>query len=135
MNYTDKEFDNKFRSWITLKIIVEIHINSNLIVRWFFTVIWQLILMVIYLPVKFTVNLREITNSNNFLWIYIINHLNITLNYWVRVANYSKHWFYLICFIEMFCINPLKSKELMMSNKFMLTHARYLIYILVHNKL
>ena len=35
----------------------------------------------------------------------------------------------------MFRINPLKSKDFMTSNKFMLTHARYLIYILIHNRL
>ena len=70
-----------------------------------------------------------------FLGIYQTNHLNLTLNYIVYVADCCKHLFHLICYIEMFRINPLKSKELMTSNEFMLTHARYLIYILVHNKL
>ena len=37
--------------------------------------------------------------------------------------------------IEMSCIFPLKSKDFVTSNEFMLTHARYLMYILVHNKL
>ena len=35
----------------------------------------------------------------------------------------------------MFRINPLKFKDLMTSNEFMLTDARYFIYILVNNKL
>ena len=74
-------------------------------------------------------------HCNKFLRIYKTNHLNLTLNYTVRVASFCKHWFYLICFIEMFRINPLKSKDFMTSNKFMLTHARYFIYILIHNKL
>ena len=46
-----------------------------------------------------------------FLRIYITNHLNHTLNYTARVANCCKHWFYLISYIEMFRINPLKSED------------------------
>ena len=42
-----------------------------------------------------------------FLQIYITNHLNLTLNYTVRVANID----YLIFYIEMFSRNPLKSQD------------------------
>ena len=69
------------------------------------------------------------------LLIYITNHLNLTLNYRVNVASCCKHWLYLSCYIEMFCIILLKSKDLMTSNKFMLTNTRCLIYNSFHYKL
>ena len=83
---------------------------------------------------KKSVKLIDAPHCNN-LRIYLINHLNFKLSYTVRVANFCKHWFHLIFYIEMFCINPLESEDLSSSTEFMLTHARYLIYILIHDKL
>ena len=78
-----------------------------------------------YENVKLKINNRLIIN----------NHLNLTLNYRVNVASCCKHWLYLSCYIEMFCIILLKSKDLMTSNKFMLTNTRCLIYNSFHYKL
>ena len=74
-------------------------------------------------------------HCNKSLRIYITNHLNITLNYTIRVSNCCKHRFHMILYIEMFSINLLKSHDCSSSTEFMLTHARYLIQILIHNKL
>ena len=60
------------------------------------------------------------------------NHLNLTINYTVYVANCCKHWFYLIFYIEMFSGNHMKFQDFSFSTQFMLTHTRYLIYILIH---
>ena len=68
---------------------------------------------------------------NKSLRIHQTNHLNLKMNYIVRVANCCKHWFHLILYIEMFRINPLKFRYLW----YCMLHARYLIYILIHNKL
>ena len=71
-------------------------------------------------------------HCNKFLRIYQTNHLNLTMNYTVHVANCCKH---LILYIEMFRIIPLKSKDFLTSTEFMLTHVQYFIYILIHYKL
>ena len=70
-------------------------------------------------------------HCNKFFRIYITNHMNYT----VRVANCCKHWFYLIFYIELFSINSLKSQDFSSPTQFMLTHTRYLMYILIHYKL
>ena len=62
-------------------------------------------------------------HSNKFLRIYQTNHLNLTMNYTLRVANCCKHLFYLIFYIEMLSRNLLKFQDLSSSTQFMLIHT------------
>ena len=74
----------------------------------------------------------QILHHNKFLQIYQINHLDLTMNYAVRVANID---FYLFFYIEIFNRSPLKLQYFSSSTQFILTHKRNFIYILINYKL
>ena len=72
-------------------------------------------------------------HCRKFLRIYQINHLNLTPNHTVCVANCFKYLFYLIFYVEMFSRNALKFQEFIIFDPIYVD--TFTIFDMVHNKL